>query len=86
MPVLAAVAHLHADPTLRLVALADLASLTGLTLGQRVESRLPLVLATETRGADRALWRSIEDTIGVVHVELVSADFSDIVQPPGELP
>jgi hypothetical protein len=85
MPVLAAIAHLHADPTLRLRALAGLARLPGLMLGQRVESRLPIVLSTDTRGADKALWRSIQDTAGVAHVELVSADFSDIVQPPGEL-
>lgn len=85
MPVLAAVAHLRTEPELRLRALAGLSSLPGLTLGGLAGDRLPVVLCTDSRDADRSLWRAVQDTAGVAHVELVSADFSDIVQPPGEL-
>lgn len=84
MPVLAAVAHLHSEPRLRLEALVGLSGLPGLTLGPQVEDRLPLVLCTDSRRADKDLWRAVQGTPGVAHLELVSADFSDIVQPHGD--
>jgi hypothetical protein len=74
MPVLSAVLTLP-DAEATLVALADKPEVP---LGPPNGVRYPVVLSTETRQADKALWNWVQALPGVVHVELVFVDFSDL--------
>jgi len=78
MPVLGAVLTLHDQPTLRAGALSALSTDPRITVGEPQRGRLPVVLATDTRADDKALWRSLEELPGITHLELVTADFSDL--------
>lgn len=86
MPIVAAVVHLSGRPVDALHALAGLARLPGLVIGERHGDRLPIVLDTPTREADREAWDAVSATPGVVHVDLVCADFSDLVPPADPAP
>lgn len=79
MPILAAVVHLDPHADHRLGALAAIAALPGLTIGERFGDRLPVVLDTPTRAADREAWETLGALPGVTHVDLVSVEFSDLL-------
>ena len=81
MPVLAAVVTLTPSPEERARALEGLSSLDHLTLGELAGDRLPVVLDTPDRAADRAAWKRLVKHPGVVHTELVFVDFSDLHAP-----
>lgn len=81
MPVLGAVVTLSRSPEERTRCLEGLATLPHLTLGELAGDRLPVVLDTPDRVADRAAWKGLEKHPGVVHAELVFADFSDLHAP-----
>lgn len=86
MPLLAAVAHLDPHPDARLRALAALARIPGFCAGSPVEGRLPFVLESTDRDEDRERWEAVAATPGVMHLELVLADFSDLTSPEPESP
>lgn len=79
MPVLSAVLTLP-DPQ---ATLETLRSKPEVTVGPAQGPRFPVVLSTETREADKVLWRWLQDLPGVTHVELVFADFSDLHDQEG---
>jgi nitrate reductase NapAB chaperone NapD len=85
MPVISAVVHLSAEPAVREQTLRALASLPGLELGEVLHQCVPVVLDTDSRCADRALWDAIQDAPGVQHVDLVFADFQDLLPPPPDV-
>lgn len=74
MPVLSAVLTLP-DPA---AALTALASKPEVTIGPPKGVRYPVVLSTDSRQADKALWSWVQALPGVIHVELVFVDFSDL--------
>jgi hypothetical protein len=74
MPVLSAVLTLPEASA----ALAELATKPEVTVGTPNGPRYPVVLSTETRQADKALWKWVQALPGVAHVELVFVDFSDL--------
>lgn len=82
MPVLGCVLHLSTEPDPRRRSLAWLAAEPRILLGEEDANRLPAVLDTLDRGEDRALWAAISALPGVTHIDLVSADFSDLSSPP----
>ena len=77
MPALGLVAHLPVEPGARLRVLASLAAMPGLTFGEVMGDRLPLVLESDGRAQDRQRWDALQATPGLVHLELACADFSD---------
>lgn len=81
MPIVSAVLTLSPDPALRAQTLAELAELPALTAATAHKDRLPVVVDTPDRGEDRAAWTMIESLPGVLHIELVFADFSDLRAP-----
>lgn len=78
MPVVSAVLTLSDSTLLRGDALRFLHSDPSLELGEPVRGRYPVVLCTDTRDHDKALWRSLQDHAGITHLELAFADFSDL--------
>lgn len=79
MPVVSAVATLPADPALQARLLGVLHATDGVTVGPvQAGHRLPVVLESDDRSTDRALWRTVSSLHGLVHLELVTADFSDL--------
>jgi len=77
MPVLGAVATLSKDPGLSATAVELLSSYPELELGLLRGSRLPLVIDTPHRAADKAVWQRIRRSPGVLDLAVVFADFSD---------
>lgn len=82
MPVSGLVVTLAADPALRERAFAAILGCHGVTLGEAMGARLPVVTETETMSEHEALWRRLEAIDGVLQVRLAFHDFSD-VDPPG---
>ncbi len=81
MPVLGAVLQLapEVDPQ----AFAEvLAEDPRITLGDPSDDRLPVVLATDSRAEDRALWEAVVTSEAVAMAHLVYADFSDLSPDP----
>jgi len=78
MPVLGAVLTLSDQVELRSAALAYLAGEPRIELGIAARGRQPIVLSTDSRAQDKALWRSLETLGGITHIELAFADFSDL--------
>ncbi len=79
MPVLSAVLTISNQPAARTAVLDQLAATPGVTVGEIADDvRVPVVLDTDTRAADKALWTQVSTLPGVLHVELVFADFSDL--------
>jgi nitrate reductase NapAB chaperone NapD len=79
MPVLSAVLTLSDEPQLRAEALAALSQQPKATVGaEQPYRRLPIVLESSTRSEDKALWKWASALPGVLHTELVFADFSDL--------
>ena len=79
MPVLGAVAHLSTDPTERLRCLAALGAIPGLSFGEEQDTRLPIVVESDSRQQDRERWKQVEAAPGLTHLELAFVDFSDLV-------
>lgn len=80
MPVLGAVLTLSDQPDLAAGTLSQLSADPRVTVGPPQRGRLPVVLSTDTRAEDKALWRSLEEQPGITHLELAYADFSDLTQ------
>ncbi len=79
MPISGLVITLSDDPSQRQIALDQLATDPRLTLGQLHGSRLPVVAETETvRQSTDLVREELLDIPGVVFVDIVSVDFSDI--------
>ncbi len=81
MPVLGVVLTLEAGPPRA----GDLIrEIRGVALvGAPTGARLPVVLETWERGEDEALFDRLRAVAGVVHIDLVFADFSDLgLTPP----
>ena len=57
---------------------AVLAPVRHLTLGEPTGQRIPVMVDTPDRAADRTVWRHLERLPGVAHIELVFTDFSDL--------
>lgn len=79
MPILGAVLTLRGGPEDWAETSRALAQDPALTLGQPTGPRLPVVLDTPDRAADRAAWRRVSHHPGVAHADLISADFSDLI-------
>lgn len=77
MIVSALVVTLSADPLLRAVALQSLQECPGVTLGEPVASRLPLVAETESSAAGARLCEELAERAGVLRVDVVAIDFGD---------
>lgn len=77
MIVSALVVTLSPDPALRAVALQGLRDVPGLTLGEPVASRLPVVAEARSAGAGAALCEGLAERPGVVRVDVVAIDFED---------
>lgn len=78
MPITAAV--LHVDPDRPGLA-RELGADRRITVGLQFGDRLPVVVDTAGRAADRAVWRSLEEHPAVRHIDLVFSDFSDLTNP-----
>lgn len=74
MPVLSAVLTLPKAEA----ALTAMAEKPEVAIGPPNGVRYPVVLSTDSREADKALWKWVQALPGVTHVELVFADFSDL--------
>ncbi len=81
MPILSAVFALTDHTSCREETLAALAAEPQITLGVVSGHRLPVVLESRDRDADKALWRWATGLPGVLVAELVFADFSDLQEP-----
>lgn len=79
MPILSAVLTLPTPEP----ALEQLQRRPEITIGPSAGSRVPVVLTTDTRAEDKALWDWIQSLPGLHHVELVFADFSDLHNEEG---
>ncbi len=79
MPIAGLVLTLADDDALCAFATHSLRALPGVSLGelQRVR-RLPIATDTDTIEAQTALWQDISRTPGVLLIDLVFEDFSDI--------
>ncbi len=51
------------------------------TLGEAVETRLPIVTDTETMDEHEEVWSQLEKIEGVLQVQLAFHDFSDVDGP-----
>lgn len=79
MPISGLVVTLSDDPSLHKIALDQLASDPRLTLGELHGNRLPVVAETDTvRQGTNLVREELLDIPGVVFVDVVSVDFSDI--------
>lgn len=66
------------DPARRRAALDALSADPRLTLGDACGNRLPLVAETETLDEGEALFAALAVAPGVLFVDVVSVDFSDL--------
>ena len=82
MPVLGVVVTLSEVAEARERALRFLRQSTAIETGVIERGRLPIVLNTYSRGEDKALWAALEGIDGITHLELTSADFSDLTEEP----
>ena len=71
------VVTLSTDAVARAGALAGLAAAPGLTIGQAVRDRLPVVAEAETAEGAEALVRALGELAGVVRVDVVAIDFPE---------
>lgn len=78
MPVSGLVVTLAEDPKRRDTALARLAAEVRVTRGEAVGARLPVVVDVFSVDEHDATIERIEDVEGVLFVELVFTDFSDV--------
>ena len=76
MPVHSAVLTL--DRTRKPGTIERLRDVPWLTLGDPQDLRLPVVADPPDRPSDKALWRVLERDPGVLHIDLVFSDFSDL--------
>jgi nitrate reductase NapAB chaperone NapD len=79
MPVIGAVLHLDQDESRRQAALGFLKGHPGITLGEEVDRRLAVVMESDSRKEDKAVWEEVQAQTGVVFCSMVFADFSDVV-------
>lgn len=78
MPIGGLVVTLDPDPSRRDAALGALAADPRLTLGEPVHDRLPVVAETSTLDEGDALFREVAGAPGVLFVDVISVDFSDM--------
>lgn len=78
MPVIGAVLHLDSDQESRASALDFLGDHPKITLGERRLAQLPIVVESDTRKEDKAVWDEIEASPGITFASVVFADFSDL--------
>ena len=78
MPVIGAVLHLDQNPEQRERALQYLNQHPRITLGHHQDGRLPIVLESDSKSEDKALWNELQAQSGVTFCSVVFADFSDV--------
>ncbi len=78
MPILGIVVTFHAHSLA--AGVRKLASIPGLQLGTpQANQRIPAVLSSESRAVERTVWQQVENMPEVALLEVVFADFSDVV-------
>lgn len=80
MPVSGLVLTLDESPLLQASARAALGSDARITLGDAIERRLPVVTETESLTEGEELAEEIARMPGVLFVDVVSIDFSDLTE------
>jgi hypothetical protein len=86
MPVSGLVLTLKSDAPSSNAAIAELRAHGSISVGERVEHRLPIVVDTPGSEEDRRVWEWLHTLPGVVFVELVCADMSADGAQEGEPP
>lgn len=79
MPITSVVLTLPEAEDQRARALQTLLSLQGVTLGAAAGARLPVVVETRTTADTDQMLHRLQDVDGMVCVQLVFSDFSDLV-------
>lgn len=78
MPISGIVVTLAPEVERRESALCALRDHPNVTLGEAVETRLPLVTETETMTEHDEVWSQLEKIEGVLQIRLAFHDFSDV--------
>lgn len=76
MPIVSAV--MTVVPSRKDALLRELAERPELELGPPAGLRIPVVIDTVDRAHDKQAWKRLETTVGVLALDLVFADFSDL--------
>lgn len=85
MPILAAVVTLDPATAPHGPAVASLAAQEGVDVGELQGHRLPVVVESGRPREDEARFDALRAVPGVLAVDLVWADFSDLVEHPSEV-
>ena len=78
MPIVSAV--LYTDERQRAGLLEALQADPQVEIGEIAHDRVPIVVDTPDRAADKAAWKTLERHPEVLRIELVFAEFSDVHQ------
>lgn len=79
MPIIGAVLLMADPPEERL--LQRLEADPRVTLGERFGCRLPIVLESDDKRADRSFWDALQAQPSILHIEFAFAEFSDLTIP-----
>jgi nitrate reductase NapAB chaperone NapD len=82
MPISSLVVTLDPDPELSAQAIAALGCISGATLGERHQLKLPLVLESDSLRQGRDTVEHLPSLPGVLFVDVVQIDFEDADQTP----
>ncbi len=86
MPISGWVLTLGPDESQRIQVVQRLQSDARVTVGEPAGARLPVVLETSSPNEGHAMIEDLSDSPGVLFIELVCLDFSDVEVYDGELP
>lgn len=80
MPVVGALITLAQSPETRLAALDFMLGHPAITVGPEREKGLAIVIESQSKAEDKAVWESLKAQPGVAFCAPVFADFSDLVE------
>ena len=80
MPLIAAIATLCSEPERAARALGALSADPAFTLGERHGQVQALVFESDTRRADRVLDQRLASLDGVIHVDVISAFYDELLE------